>query len=64
MDAHEYARAVAVGLQVDHGFTQLDAYRALRRPSAEYLLRSGLPASDVADSIARICDRRHSTPAR
>lgn len=58
-----YTHAVAVGLQVDHGLTQLEAYRALRGIAADYIMGAGLPASDAAELIARICDGAHRSPA-
>jgi hypothetical protein len=59
-----YTHAVAVGLQVDRGLTQLEAYRAMRGIAADYIMRAGLPAADAVDLIARICEGRHRLPAR
>jgi hypothetical protein len=61
-DGSPYVRAVVVGLQVDHGLTQLEAYRALRGPAALYIMGAGLPSADAVDLIARICDARHRAP--
>lgn len=64
MKHSDYTHAVAVALQVDHGLTQLEAYRAMRGIAADYIMGAGLPSADAAELIARICDGSHRMPAR
>lgn len=61
-DRLAYIAAVVSSLMLDRGLSQLAAYRAIRGAAGDYIMGAGLPASDAADLIARICDARHRSP--